>query len=171
MRDQTSNLKTGKKTNIIIAVLSSICLILAMILVINVVNRDTKFKPPKFEETVEKGIPNVDEKLGFQPISAPTGFSVGLCSTMYQQQDESLLIYLTNPEINDVNIKCEIVNEENEILYESGVIKPGEYVKKLEAEKEMPKEATNIKVLIYGYEIDTWYSMGTIELDNVLQPK
>ena len=125
--------------------------------------------PPEFEADAQQGLPAPDESLGFSSVTAPAGFSVGLCGAMYQQQDGSLIIYLTNPETNDVNIRCQIKNEDGDLLYESGVLKPNEYLERLYPVTKLKNEALEIQVLIYGYEPDTWYSKGAIILENILQ--
>ena len=89
---------------------------------------------------------------------------------MYQQEDGSLIIYLTNPETNDVNILCEIKDEEGNVIYKSGVIQPGEYLESLYPLQELVNQAMPIEINIYGYEKESWYSRGTILMENILQP-
>ena len=85
---------------------------------------------------------------------------------MYQQEDGSLLVYFTNPQSSDANLMCEIQNENGETIYKSGVIRPGEYIERLEPLAELSDEAIKIELYVYAFEPDTWYSKGTINLSN-----
>lgn len=169
MRTQTTALKTGHKNRIWIPVAAGMLMCL-LILTVWRFFYQSDFQPPPFETAALQGLPQPEASLNYDNVTAPTGFSVGLCGTMYQQQDSSLMLYLTNPKTNNANIRCEIRNEAGELLYQSGVLKPGEYLPTLTPVKELDNEAIQTEILIYGYEEDTWYSRGTIVLNNILQP-
>lgn len=170
MREQTAKLNTGRSKRVLKTGFVIVCLMAIAWVWWKSYLSEPAFVPPEWEPDAQTGIPEPDKKMNYGSITAPAGFSVGLCGTMYQQEDGSLLLYLTNPESNDVNIQCQIQNEAGTILYKSGVLKPGEYLERMNLLAEIPNEAMPVKIDLYGFERDTWYSKGTISLDNVLQP-
>ncbi|MEG0090993.1 MAG: hypothetical protein RSA20_04165, partial [Oscillospiraceae bacterium] len=128
------------------------------------------YTPPPFEPTAVAGVPTPPEHMGYGEISAEGGFAFSIVGTMYQQQDGSLLVYFTNPPYSEANLQCEIKHENGDTLYKSGVLRPGEYVERLQPQTELKNEATKIELNVYAFAPETWYSKGTINLQNILQP-
>jgi len=128
------------------------------------------YKPPPFEPQAATGNPDPPESLGYSIIDAMRTFSFGLAGVMYQQEDNSLQIYFTNPEDNVAYLMCEIVDPGGKTLYRSGLLRPGEYVINLYPVTKLENEAVNIDVKIYALDPEHYYSIGTVTLDNILQP-
>ena len=128
------------------------------------------YVPPEFDQTAQTGAPEPEEHMAYGEISAQGGFTFGIAGTMYQQEDGSVQVYFTNPQSSDANIMCEIRDEAGTVIYKSGVIRPGQYIERLEPLAELPAEAVKIELYVYAFEPDTWYSKGTINLSNTLQP-
>lgn len=170
MRTQTVRKNTGRISRLMIITAGCVLFLAVLFVGYRIFIYREPFVPPAFEAEAQQGVPAPEDSLQYGSVSAPTGFSIGLCGTMYQQQDGSLVLYLTNPEANSTNIRCEIKNEAGELLYECGVLRPGEYMERLLPVTEIPNEAMKIRLFVYGYEPDSWYSCGTIELENTLQP-
>lgn len=170
MREQTARLDTGRTGRMLRAGFIIVGLLALIGIWCKGIFGEPAFVPPEWEQSAQTGVPKPEKKMNYESITAPTGFSVSLCGTMYQQEDGSLLIYLTNPESNDANIQCRVQDADGTLLYQSGVLRPGEYLERMELLTEIPNEAIPLKIEIYGFEKDTWYSKGTITLDNVLQP-
>ena len=76
-------------------------------------------------------------------------------------------MYLTNDEGNKVWLKLRILDEEDNILAETGLLKPNEYVKTVTFDK-IPKSGANIKLKIMAYEPDTYYSAGAVTLNTTV---
>ena len=76
-------------------------------------------------------------------------------------------VYLTNDEGNKVWLKLRILDEEDNILAETGLLKPNEYVKTVTFDK-IPKSGANIKLKIMAYEPDTYYSAGAVTLNTTV---
>jgi hypothetical protein len=126
---------------------------------------------PRREENAVSGVPEPEESLNFGTIEVDGGFSFALAGTMYQQKDGSLLLYFTNPEDSGVLMMCEICEKSTgEILYQSGLLSPGQYVGRLRPQHTLKNEAIIIEMKVYGFEPETYYSMGTVTLENTLQP-
>ena len=70
-------------------------------------------------------------------------------------------VYLTNPAENEVWLKLRVLDENGNILGETGLIRPGEYVKDV-ALTENLTAGTKIKLKIMGYEPETYFSAGTV---------
>lgn len=89
--------------------------------------------------------------------------------TIYQQADGALELYLTSPEENEAYLLCEVTDIEGKTLYRSGLLRPGEYVERLDSLTALENKAIEIAVNIYAFEPETFYSIGTVTLKNVLQ--
>lgn len=170
MRKQTVMMTTGKRKRNITVVIAVALIAVILSVCWRIIFYVSTFVPPEFDSGALAGTPVPEESLNYGSIDVPTGFTFSLCGTMYQQQDASLILYFTNPETNDANLRCEIKSEDGTVLYESGVIRPGEYVERLSPIQKIPNEAMPIELSVYAYAPDTWYSMGTANLNNTLQP-
>lgn len=166
MREQPTRVRTGT----IRQYMTRTALVLIMvILAFLAFTYERPYVPPEFDKTAQTGVPQPPENSGYSAVEAQGIFSFSVVGAMYQQEDGSLVLDLTNPETNDVNIQCEIVNEDGKILYKSGAIRPGEYVERLHPLYKFPNEAMNIEMKVYAFEPQTWYSKGSVSLHNVLQ--
>ena len=168
MRKQTTHVRTGMGKKI--GAIAAGAALLVLFAVTGYRLFHPVYVPPAFESSATSGVPVPPENMGYGEISAPGGFSFSVAGTMYQQEDGSLLIYLTNPQDSEVNLMCEITDRAARIIYKSGVLRPGEYVERLRPAEQIPNEATEIAMNVYAFEPDTWYSKGTISLNNILQP-
>ena len=74
------------------------------------------------------------------------------------------LVYFTNLAENDTWTKLRIYDESGNVLGESGLVKPGEYVQYVTLTKELAP-GTPIKLKIMGYEPDTYTSAGAVVLN------
>lgn len=168
MREQTTRVRTGAVKKILFAVLG--VALTAGIAWLIYLAANPPYTPPPFETAAVAGVPAPPENMGYGEISADGGFAFSIAGTMYQQEDGSLLVYFTNPQHSEANLQCEILDETGAILYKSGVIRPGEYVERLQPLVKLQNEATNVELNVYAFEPDTWHSKGTINLQNILQP-
>ncbi len=170
MREQPRRMKMGtKKQWIGIALITIVVLAVVSILYIKVIHSQ-KYSPPTFEKNAVLGVPNPPENLSYGGVEAEGGFRFLIAGNTYQQEDGSLQIYLTNLEESNIWIRCEICDENKNVLYQSGILKPGQYVEKLEPQMEIANEAMKIEISVYGFEPETYLSRGTIYLGNTLQP-
>lgn len=169
MREQTSKIHTGRwkrrlAVPAVIIVIFAICALIWRVVVFEEV-----YIPPEFDTTAQEGTPKPEESLGYSDISVEHGFTFAIVGTLYQQEDETVLVYFTNPADSGCNMQCEITDEAGEVLYKSGVVRPGEYVERLTPVKELTNETREVNMNVYAFELNTWYSKGTISLANTLQ--
>ena len=170
MREQPTKTRTGRKTRLLTIVIAAALLLAAAALIWSLTRREPSFSPPDFDPAVQSGVPTPEKRMGYGEVGVENGFSFSLASTMYQQEDGSLLIYLTNPENSGNNIQCEVVDETGRVLYRSGAIPPGAYVERLTPQEAFENETMSITIYVYAFAPDTWYSTGTISLINTLHP-
>ena len=66
------------------------------------------------------------------------------------------------------HISVEILTANGTLLGETGLIRPGEYVKSVSLTSEV-EDGTAIKLKIMAYEPDTYYSAGSVTLNTILR--
>ena len=130
-----------------------------------------KYTPPKFEINAFAGTPTPEEGFLYNEVESGFGYKFSIASNLYQQEDRSLKAYFTNPSVNDVNLMCEVrTADDDELLYESGLLHPGEYVETLNPKGEFENIKYDVNVKVYAFESETYQSAGTTTLNLVLQP-
>ena len=77
-------------------------------------------------------------------------------------------VYFTNSEKFDVWLKLRVLTADGILLGETGLIRPGEYVKSVSLTSEV-EDGTAIKLKIMAYEPDTYYSAGSVTLNTILR--
>lgn len=153
-----------------IALLTIILIIVVLALAAILVSTLIKYSPPAQEAAAEKGEPTVSEEYLYREISTDFGYSFSMASNLYQQEDGSLNIFLTNPAKNEVHILCEIRDRDSKsVYYKSGRLLPGEYVRNLKPQTDISNELHNVDVVIYAFEPEKYLSAGTTDLKLVLQ--
>lgn len=167
-RTQELQSHTGDKRKIIaLSIVGAFGLIAILLIIIGL---SKSYKPPKFEANATTGIPAPEEGYLYGTIETDYGYSFALAANLYQQEDQSLNIYFTNPSRNDIYLMCEVIDKQSEkTLYKSGLVQPGEYVASLTPQNEFSNVAIPVTVKIYAFEKDTWYSAGSSIIDGILQ--
>ena len=126
--------------------------------------KTAEFTPPPFESAAEQGTPQVDESLGYSsPYKDGMTYRFSVCGNV-TMEGEKAVVYLTNAKDNNVWIKLRVLDEQGEILGETGLIKPDEYVKYVTLSKKLAV-GTKVKLKIMGYEPQTYHSAGAASLN------
>ena len=73
-------------------------------------------------------------------------------------------VYFTNSSEQEVWLKLRVLDEDGNIIGETGLIKPGEYVKSVSIDKDI-SDGSTIKLKIMAYEPETYYSAGAVTLN------
>jgi len=120
-----------------------------------------EFTPPPFDAAAVVGSPAVPDGLGWQELDAQA-YIVGICGK-FIPNGNTADIWLTNPEGNTVWLKVRVLDEKGNILGETGLVRPGEYVQSV-ALDTVPKAGTPIVLKIMAYQPDTYYSEGAVSL-------
>jgi len=171
MREQSFRIRTGaaRKRAAILVLAVAITVLTAAVIWFYLY--EPPYQPPPFESEAVQGIPDPPQNMGYGQIDALGKFTFGIIGVMYRQKDGSLKLYLTNHEENEAYLMCEVIDIENKkILYRSGLLKPGEYVESLYPLKKMKNEAIQIEVNVYALDLESYISLGSVTLDNLLQP-
>ena len=158
----------GKNLYILIAVCA--VAVLGMILALTLGGRQQQpqrpnFTPPPFDASAEAGTPEVPDGMGYSEFDAKL-FKASVCGEV-KVVDGSADIYLTNPESNYAWLKVRVLDENGNILGETGLIKPGEYVKSV-AFNTVPEKGAKIVLKIMAYEPNTYHSAGSASLNTVM---
>lgn len=119
------------------------------------------FTPPPFDGNAVQGIPNVPEQLGWGEIDAQA-YKASVCGVVIPDGDTAD-IWFTNPESNTVWLKLRVLDSKGNMLGETGLIKPGEYVQAVTFGK-VPGEGDTIRLKLMAYEPETYRSAGSTEL-------
>lgn len=153
--------KTIKKYSIPILSNCFVILLLVMIAVLNKPQHEsTAFVPPPFEVAAQTGTPDIPDSLGYsEPYQAGMNYRFGVCGNV-EVNGSKATVFFTNPEENTVWLKLRILDENNDLLGETGLLKPGEYVQYVTLSKKL-EDGTQIQLKIMGYEPDTYYSAGS----------
>lgn len=155
-----------KQQKIIVSALAGLLLVaLAVIVVLlcNPTNRTAEFVPPEFEKDALSGMPtDVPNELNYGAPNTQNEFDFLLCGTPALTDDGRLQIYFTSPLTNNVWLLLRIYDVNGDLIGESGLLRPGEYVENVELYAAL-KKGSDVRIKVLSYEMDTYYSKGTAQ--------
>lgn len=162
--------KCDRKTDcfiVALALLTSIALVIMISVLCAPEKKDASFVPPNFDDNARVGIPEIPDEFGYNEFYQDgMGYRFSFCENIIIKQ-QSAIIYFTNSQDNHVWLKLRLIDAEGNIIGETGLVKPGEYVESVKLNKEL-KTNEPITLKIMGYEIDTYYSVGSVVLNTVV---
>lgn len=154
-----------KKPDYVILIL---CVILAvsavgLIVVLCLPEKKGEFVAPAFEEAAKTGIPVVDEKYGYTELYREgMAYRVSVCG-IPAADGNALTVYFTNAEENDCYLKLRVLDENDKILGETGLLRPNEYVETVTLTKKIAS-GTPLKLKVMSYQPETYESVGSVLL-------
>lgn len=158
------------KKKITLGVLCALCClsvaVMIFTLIVTVKNKGS-FTPPKFDPTAIAGTPDVPESLGYSPLEVERGYKAYVCGKLLAN-GSNVDVYFTSPETNAVWLLLRVTDETGTVLGETGIIRPGEYVKTLTLNTAPDKEKS-VKLKIIAYRPETYTSMGMVGLNTKLK--
>lgn len=125
-----------------------------------------EFVAPEFEPNAVVGMPVVDESMGWAVLDITQGYRVHVCGILNADSNGSLPVWFTADADNTVWVKLRIVDENGNVLGETGILKPGEYVERLQLQQGTHSCAVSLEIM--GYEPETYHSAGTVSLATTL---
>lgn len=128
------------------------------------------FTPPPFEQEAVSGEPEVSENLGYSPLDIPGAYRVSLCGKVVEEGG-CADVWFTNHAENTVWMKLRVLDAQGNILGETGLLKPGEYVQSVEltgADVSL-EDGMELQLKIMAYEPDTYHSAGSAVLNTTLE--
>ena len=168
MADRTD--KTAKKEGKAVPILGALLAVLVVVMIVALSltnNRTAAFTPPPFEKNAVVGIPEVAENLGYSsPYREGMAYRFSVCGNVTAKGNDAV-VYLTNAEENKVWLKLRVLDENGQLLGETGLLRPGEYVQYVTL-KTVPPAGTKITLKIMGYEPETYHSAGSATLSTVM---
>lgn len=155
-----------KKTKLIIilGILSAVS-VAGMVLALCFGRPRAEFTPPPFEPDAQTGMPVVPDGLGYQELDVNV-FRAALCGEICMQ-DGMADVWLTNPAENEVWLKLRVLDAEGNILGQTGILRPGEYVRQV-AMSEPVAAGMHIVLKVMAYEPETYHGAGALELHTVI---
>ena len=125
------------------------------------------FEPPQFDSSAVRGEPAVPEGLGYsEPYREGMEFRAGLCGNI-NLNGETADVYFTNKAENSVWLMLRITDESGNVLANTGIIRPGEYVQAVKFTQK-PENGQKIICKIMAYEPETYYSQGYFTLKTTI---
>lgn len=150
----------------VIPILSVLCFISALLMFFALNYSEKKqvnFIPPDFDSEAIIGVPEPPQELGWSEISQDgMSYRVGICGNIIINNGIAD-VYFFNSETNMVWLKLRVLDEQDNIICETGLIKPKEYIKSITFDEV--KDGEKIKLKIMAYEPETYYSEGSITLN------
>lgn len=161
-----NDIKQKKERNILPAAVI-VCLLSVAVMMFTLLQKPNQeeFVPPPFDNAAQQGVPHVPDNLGYSELNAKA-FKASVCGKLEVRGDKAE-VYFTNPAENGVWMKLRMLDSEGNILGETGLIRPGEYVKEV-GFTSVPEVGTMIELKIMSYEPDTYYSMGAVSLNTTV---
>ncbi|MCD8116039.1 MAG: hypothetical protein LUE21_02805 [Oscillospiraceae bacterium] len=121
------------------------------------------FVPPAFDAAAVSGTPEPADESWSLIYQEGMSFSAHVCGRVVIS-GSSADIYFTNDEGNEVWMKLRIMDSDGNILGETGLLRPGEYVQSITFDT-VPEDGAAIKMKIMAYEPETYYSAGAVTLN------
>ncbi len=119
-----------------------------------------EFVPPAFDNAAVAGTPDVPEGLGYSsPYQDGMAYRFSVCGNV-TMDGKTATVYLTNDAENEVYLKLRVLDASGNTLGETGLIKPGEYVKDVELTEQLA-QGTKVILKIMSYDPETYMSMGS----------
>ena len=125
------------------------------------------FVPPPFDPAAGTGVPDVPEGLGWDEVDAQV-FKVSVTGA-FAPHDGAADVWLYDPETNECWMKLRVLDEAGNILGETGLVKPGQYVRSV-ALDPLPPVDSQVTLKVMTYEPETYHSAGSIDLNMTVLP-
>ena len=143
--------------------------VVGMAIALNVTGKKSEapqFTPPPFEAAAQTGMPSLGESTSWTKVYQPGMSFVAYACGQVIIYDGAADVYFTNDEGNNAWLKLRIMDENEKILAETGLIKPGQYVKAVQF-TTLPTTGQKLTMKIMGYEPETYHSIGAVVLNTV----
>ena len=152
------------KNNKLLIILCTILAILAIVIVglLFSINSKESFKKPDFDSNVTE----IPSDLDYQKsvLNILDGYSIYISPNPKIVDDDYLKIDFLSVSTNNVYVKVRILDSENNIIGETGILKAGDYLEKVKLSKSV-KVNDNITYKIMGYDQDNYTSAGSVSLN------
>ena len=156
------------KLLMIVGITCAVCVV-AMVIILGVTSipKMGEFTPPPFDDAAMVGTPPLSmeeqESLGWSVV-APKGspFTAAACGRV-TVSDGKALLWFANTDTNTVLLKLRMFDAKGNVLGETGLIRPGEYVQYVTLSK-IPDVGDEVVMKIMSYNPDTYLSEGAFQM-------
>ena len=124
-----------------------------------------EFVPPPFEAAALTGTPQVPDGLGWQELDAKA-YKVGLCGKLVPD-GQAVDVWFANPAENAIWMKLRLLDSKGNLLGETGLIRPGEYVRSVTL-STVPNAGTALVMKVMAYEPEAYTSAGVVSMQTVM---
>lgn len=150
---------------------AAICILAVLVMLLSLAltggkSEQAEFIPPPFETAAQSGMPDVADESWTQIYRDGMNFSAHICGKVILNGNAAD-VYFTNDDSNGVWLKLRILDGEDNILAETGLLKPNEYVRTVTFDT-IPENKAAIRLKIMAYEPDTYYSAGAVMLNTTV---
>ena len=152
---------------------SALCLLALIVMTIALLNTHNKaeFIPPAFETQASPGMPSSDILNGVDKIQhEDMPFCAYVSGELNVAADNNVDIWLINPPENAVWLKLRVYEKNGTLLAETGLLKPGEYIRSVKFEHGV-ENGDEILLKLMSYQPETYFSMGEVILNTVVHCK
>ena len=116
------------------------------------------FVPPAFDSAAVSGLPVGIDTTTYGTLILADGIAVSLYSAP-TVTDETAQVFFASHASNTAWVRLRLLDAQGDLLGETGLLRPGEYVESLILQT-MPK-SKQVTAKILTYQPDTYYSMGS----------
>lgn len=124
------------------------------------------FVPPEFDTNARDGVPTVSSELGWSALSVQDGYNIHVCGVLKTDSSLSLPVWFASDEGNTVWVKLRIVDSNGTTLGETGLLKAGQYVERVQLKEGAASGDVTLQIM--GYQPGNYYSAGTVGLATTL---
>ena len=153
--DRKQKIVIGVMAAVLVAVLAAVALS-----VLPGLSASPSFVPPPRESGAVVGTPAPEEAADHRVFQVADAFSVGLSGAPAMGENGELLIWFENPPFNTVMLRLRLYNAAGELIGESGLIAPGEYLPALIPTIPVSR-GESLSARILSYEPSTYLSHGS----------
>ena len=128
-----------------------------------------EFVPPEFDASAQSGAPGtLDEALAYGTLELNKTAVVSMCANVTCENNAARM-YFTSHEGNTGWLKIKLFDAEGNLLGQSGLVRPGEYIESV-ALTTVPKASGLVVAKILIYEPETYLSLGSAQAQIMLIP-
>ena len=157
-----------KRQRRLLAAVAVLCVVSVVVMICALVTPKTvmgQFVPPPFEAAAEIGTPQIPDGLGWQELDAKA-YKVGLCGELIPD-GQAVDVWFTNPESNTIWMKLRLMDSKGNLLGETGLIRPGEYVRSVTL-STVPTAGSALVMKVMAYEPETYTSAGVVSMQTIM---
>ncbi len=153
------NEKTTKILTIISITAAALFLIAVLVVLIVRNNKPEGYVKPLFDKNCITM--SFDDAPG-NKVGVTEGFTVAVPNSVSGNK-KGINVCFASASDNKGNIKLELIDSDGNIVAESGLIKPGEYLETISKvySKNLPKSDCDITIKVLTYEPETYVSLGS----------